>query len=173
MKSRLTVLLVGLSILIAAVPFARGEQAGPEALIGRARAVVLSPHFSRDEINKALADVLEASLLVLPKTDQNKDVRSRIESAKSLMQKGEIFTEKAREDLSSAYKTMAGGKDWEVPEELSSKSEANKGIEQATRICVRLLDSGLAAYKAGRGDEAVGDLLGMVILVITPIERPR
>jgi hypothetical protein len=173
MKSRLTVLLVGLSILIAAVPFAQGGQAGPEALIGRARAVVLSPHFSRDEINKALADVLEASLLVLPKTDQNKDVRSRIESAKSLMQKGEIFSGKAREGLAAAYTSTAGGRVWQVPAELTAEGSANKGIETATKICAKLLDSALGAYKAGRSDEAVRDLLGMVILVVTPIERSR
>ncbi len=171
MKSRITIVLIGLFSLVAAVPAVRGGQAGPEALIGQARAVVVSPHFSRDEINKALVNALDASLLVLPKTEQNKDTKSRIENVKKAMQKGDIFSDKAREELGSAYASLSGGQAWKIPEELTAKSGANKGIEQATKICAKLLDSALDAYKAGRGSEAARDLLGMVILVVTPIEK--
>ncbi len=48
----------------------------------------------------------------------------------------------------------------------------SKGIEQAIKLCAKLLDSALTAHKAGRSEESVRDLLGMVILVVTPMTKP-
>ena len=173
MKQHLMIALIGIALLLAAVPALRGEEAGPEALIARARAVVLSPHFSREAINGALLDVLDASLLILPRTDRTKECRSRIEEAKKPIVQGELFSEKAYGDLGLAYKSVSGGTAWKIPEELTAAGAGSKGIEQATKICVKLLDSALAAHKAGRSEESVRDLLGMVILIVTPIEAGR
>ena len=173
MKQHLMIALIGIALLLAAVPALRGEEAGPEALIARARAVVLSPHFSREAINGALLDVLDASLLILPRTDRTKECRSRIEEAKKPIVQGELFSEKAYGDLGLAYKSVSGGTAWKIPEELTAAGAGSKGIEQATKICAKLLDSALAAHKAGRSEESVRDLLGMVILVVTPIEAGR
>lgn len=173
MKQHLMIALIGIALLLAAVPALRGEEAGPEALIARARAVVLSPHFSREAINGALLDVLDASLLILPRTDRTKECRSRIEEAKKPIVQGELFSEKAYGDLGLAYKSVSGGTAWKIPEELTAAGAGSKGIEQATKICANLLDSALAAHKAGRSEESVRDLLGMVILIVTPIEAGR
>jgi hypothetical protein len=173
MKQHLMIALIGIALLLAAVPALRGEEAGPEALIARARAVVLSPHFSREAINGALLDVLDASLLILPRTDRTKECRSRIEEAKKPIVQGELFSEKAYGDLGLAYKSVSGGTAWKIPEELTAAGAGSKGIEQATKICAKLLDSALAAHKAGRSEESVRDLLGMVILIVTPIEAGR
>jgi len=173
MKQHLMIALIGIALLLAAVPALRGEEAGPEALIARARAVVLSPHFSREAINGALLDVLDASLLILPRTDRTKECRSRIEEAKKPIVQGELFSEKAYGDLGLAYKSVSGGTAWKIPEELTAAGAGSKGIEQATKICAKLLDSALAAHKAGRSEESVRDLLGMVILVVTPIDAGR
>jgi hypothetical protein len=173
MKKHLMIALIGIALLPAAVPALRGEEAGPEALIARARAVVLSPHFSREAINGALLDVLDASLLILPRTDRTKECRSRIEEAKKPIVQGELFSEKAYGDLGLAYKSVSGGTAWKIPEELTAAGAGSKGIEQATKICAKLLDSALAAHKAGRSEESVRDLLGMVILIVTPIEAGR
>ena len=173
MKQHLMIALIGIALLLAAVPALRGEEAGPEALIARARAVVLSPHFSREAINGALLDVLDASLLILPRTDRTKECRSRIEEAKKPIVQGELFSEKAYGDLGLAYKSVSGGTAWKIPEELTAAGAGSKGIEQATKICDKLLDSALAAHKAGRSEESVRDLLDMVILIVTPIEAGR
>jgi len=173
MKQHLMIALIGIALLLAAVPALRGEEAGPEALIARARTVVLSPHFSREAINGALLDVLDASLLILPRTDRTKECRSRIEEAKKPIVQGELFSEKAYGDLGLAYKSVSGGTAWKIPEELTAAGAGSKGIEQATKICAKLLDSALAAHKAGRSEESVRDLLGMVILIVTPIEAGR
>jgi hypothetical protein len=173
MKSRLTVALIALAVLAGAALARSSEETGPEALISRARAVVLSPHFSREAINGALLDVLDASLLILPRTDRTKECRSRIEEAKKPIVQGELFSEKAYGDLGLAYESVSGGTAWKIPEELTAADAGSKGIEQATKICAKLLDSALAAHKAGRSEEAVRDLLGMVILVVTPIQPAR
>jgi hypothetical protein len=168
-----TIALIGFAFLLAAVPVLRGEETGPEALIARARAVVLSPHFSRDEITKALVDALDASLLILPRKDQTKECRSRVEEARKALVQGELLSGKAYESLGLAYQAVSGGKAWKVPEEVTAAAQGPKGIEQATKICGQLLDSALAAHKAGRNEESVRDLLGMVILVVTPMEAGR
>jgi hypothetical protein len=173
MKKISALALVGFAVLLAAVPALRCEEPGPEALIARARAVVLTPDPGREAITKALVDVLSASLQILPQQDRTKECRSRIEEAKKTLVQGELFSDKAYEDLGLAYKAVSGGKAWKIPEELTAAGEGAKGIEQATKICAKLLDSALAAHKAGRSEESVRDLLGMVILVVTPIEVAR
>ena len=86
---------------------------------------------------------------------------------------GELFSEKAHQYLGLAYKPVSGGKAWKIPEELKAPGEGTKGIERATKICAKLLDSALAEHKAGRNEESVRDLLGLVILVVTPIDAGR
>ena len=56
MKRFSTLLLAGSALLLALVPNIRAEEPTPEVLIGRVRAVTLSPHFSREEITQALTD---------------------------------------------------------------------------------------------------------------------
>jgi hypothetical protein len=173
MKKHSTIALIGIALLLSAVPALRGEEAGPEALIARARAVVLTPDPGRDAITKALVDVLSASLQILPQKEKTKECRTRIEEARKTLGQGELFSEKAYGDLGLAYKSVSGGTAWKIPEELTAPGAGSKGIEQATKLCAKLLDSALAAHKAGRSEESVRDLLGMVILVVTPIEAGR
>jgi len=171
MKNNRMSVLIGIVALLAAIPVIGGAQTGAEALIGRARAAVMTPEPGREAITKALVDALNASLLILPRTDQARETRSRIEGVKTIIEKGDIFSAEAYRDLGLAYESVSGGKAWTIPEELKAAGEPKKGIETAVRICGRLLDSALAARKAGRSEEAVRDLLGMVILVVTPIEK--
>lgn len=170
MKSRLTIALIGMGLLFAAALALRGSETGPEAMISHARTVILAPHFSRDPIDKALVEVLDASLLILPKTDYAGEFNSLIEAVRGRIGGGELFSNKVYHDLQLAYKLATGGKDWQVPEELKTPGQAQKGKEQATKICAKLLDSSLAEHKAGQNEQAVSHLLEFVILVVTPIE---
>ena len=170
MKNRLILTLVGLGLLAAAAPVLAAQETGPEAMIARARAAVLNPDPARDAITKSLAEVLEASLLILPKTDYAEEFKARVETVRKMFEDEVLFSDKGRQYLGLAYKLVSGGKTWEVPAELKAQDSAKKGIEKATEICAKLLDSALAARQAGRNEEAVRDLISFVLLVVTPIE---
>lgn len=170
MNSRSTVALIGLGLLLAATPVLAVPEDSLEAKIGRARAVVLGPEGSREAITKALVDVLDATLLILPKTDYAGEFRSRVDTVKTMFEDGALFEDKARQYLGLAYKMVSGGKSWEVPEELKSAYREAAIMERAKKICAALLDSSLAEHKAGRHESAVRDLVSFVIFVITPVE---
>lgn len=170
MTSRSTIALIGLALLALAVPAMRAEQTGPEALIGRARAVSLTPHFSREEITKALIDALDASLLMLPATTYASEFKSRVDAVRKMFAEGAIFEDKARQYLGLAYKLVSSGQAWAVPEEIKSAYREIEIMERAKKICVALLDASLTEYRAGRPEPAVRDLLSFVIFVITPVE---
>jgi len=170
MNIRLAVTLVGLGLFLAAIPVLAVPEDAAEAKIGRAREVVLNPEVSRESVTSMLAEVLDASLLILPKTDYAEEFRSRVETVKKMFDDGALFEDKARQYIGLAYKLVSGGKSWQIPEELKAADGVKKGIEKATEICAKLLDSALAERKAGRNEEACRLLLEFVILVITPIE---
>ncbi|GEM_PF-541361 len=147
-------------------------QKGPEALIRGAAAVTGAPHFSREEITKALADSLEAALLILPKTGAAAEAAPLLRGVQASFTGGVLFEDKIRKDLAAAFKLLSGGKDWGIPKKLTDASEPKKGIELATKIGLELLDSALAEWKAGRAVPAAERLVSFVILVVTPIEAP-
>jgi hypothetical protein len=164
------VFLIGIVFLVAAVSALRSAENEAEALIGRARAAVLTPDSPREAITKALVDALEASLLILPKTEYEAEFRTRIEGVKKTFNEGVLFSDKAYQDLAQAYKLTTRGKAWQIPAELKGSGPEKKGIEKAVEICAKLLDSALAERKAGRNETAVSYLLDFVLLVVTPIE---
>jgi len=170
MKNHQMIAVAGLAFLMTAVPVLRGSQTDPEALIIRARAVVLIPGPPDGAITKALVDALDASLLIMPKTDYAEELRSRIESVKKMFSEGAMLSKKGYQELALAYKLTTDGRAWQIPAELKASGPGKKGIEKAVEICAGLLDSALAEHKAGRNEQAVSDLLDFVILVVTPIE---
>jgi hypothetical protein len=170
MKTHTTIVLALLGSLALAAPSLICAQEGPEAMIEHARAVVLAPHFSSEEITRALIEVLDASLLILPETDYAAEFVSRIGTVKKMFEEGSLFSDKMRQYLGFSYKLVNGGVAWKIPEELKASDRVEKGIELAKKICVKLLDSALAERKAGRNERSVRDLVGFVLLVVTPME---
>ena len=170
MKNRPTFVLACFALLLAIGPALRGAQAGPEALIARARAVLETPEPPREAITKALVDALDAALLIVPKTDYAEEFKSRLTAVRKMFETGALFEDKARQYRGLAYKRVAAGKTWEIPAELKAADSAKKGVEKAVELCAKLLDSALAERKAGRNDAACRDLVSFVILIITPIE---
>ena len=170
MNDRLTVTLIGLGLFLAAIPALAAPEDAPEALIGRARIVLMTPDAGREAITKALAEVLDASLLILPKTYYAEEFRSRVGTVRKMFDDGALFEDKVRQYLGFAYKMVSGGESWEVPAELKSAYREADIMERAKKICAGLLDSALAARRAGRNEAAVRDLISVVIFVITPVE---
>lgn len=170
MRHRFVLAGIAATLILAAVPTVRGEDQEFEAMIGRVRAVTLSPDFSRDEITRALAEALDATLLIVPESEYAAELKSRVATVRKMFVEGALFEDKARQYLGLAYKMVTGGKSWEVPEELRSAYREAAIMDRAKKICVGLLDSSLAEHRAGRNERAVRDLISFVIFVITPIE---
>ena len=170
MRNSLTIALVGFGLLLAAAPAPAGQKAEPAALIDHARSVLLAPDPGRDAVLKALIEILDASLLILPKSEHSDEFRSLIEAVKNAYKDGVLFSDKAYQDLEVAYKLVNGGKAWQIPEELKAHNLEQGGIGLAKKIFLKLLDSALIERKAGRSEESVRRLLDCVLLVITPIE---
>lgn len=170
-KRSLTALaLVGIAALLAAVPAPLAAGDDFETTIGRVRSIFWKPHFSREEVTQALGEALDASLMILPASDHAAEVRSRIETVRKMFADGALFEDKIRQYLGLAYKTVAGGKAWEIPAELKSAYREADIMAQTKKICGALLDSSLAEHTAGRDEGAVRDLLSFVIFVVTPVE---
>jgi len=170
MTKTATIALIGAAFLLAAGPVAGAQDNGPEALIGRARAITLSPHFSREEISQALIGVLDASLLVLPETSYAAEFKSRVDTVRTMLADGALLEDKIRQYLGLAYKMVAGGQAWAVPEDLKAAYREVEIMDRAKKICVALLDGALADLKAGRREQAVRQLVSFVIFVVTPVE---
>ena len=170
MKRSVIVALIAVAVLLASAPVLKAQEAGPEALISKARAVTLSPHFSRDEITQALVGVLDAALLVLPATSYATEFKGRVDTVRNMLADGALFEDKIRQYLGLAYKLASDGRAWTVPEELASAYREADIMDRAKKICVALLDRALAGIEAGRREEAVRDLVGYVLFVITPVE---
>lgn len=170
MKKLVSVAVIAAAVLLAGAPVLEAQEAGPEALIGRARAVTLSPHFSREEITQALVGVLDATLLVLPATSYAAEFKGRIDTVRKMLADGALFEDKVRQYLGLAYKLASGGQAWAVPDELASAYREADIMDRAKKICVALLDRALAGIEAGRREEAVRDLVAFVLFVVTPVQ---
>ena len=170
MKNRMGIALIVMGLLMSAVPAFPGSEKDAESMISHAASVVRAREFSRDDIIRALIEVLDASLLILPKTDYSAEFSSRIETAKGQFDEKSLFSDTARQNLGLAYSLLTGGKSWQIPEELAPEKREKDFMAQAKRVCQNLIDSAQAELKAGRNAQSVRYLLEFVLMVITPVQ---
>jgi len=169
-KNRATISLVLFGLLVSGAPLIGGQDKSPEAMINEAVSALMTPSASRDAVMSALLEVLDASLLILSETEYAEEYRSRIEVAKTTLDRRGFFSDKARQYLGLAYRLVTGGKVWTIPEELSSAYREKDIMTQARKICRKLADSALSELAAGRNERSVRHLLEFVLLVITPVQ---
>jgi len=170
MKTRITIVLITLGILLSAIPVLRCSETEAGAMVSHAYSVIMTPNTSTDAIMKALMEILDASVLILPKTDYSDEYRSRIEVAKKTFVERSMLNEKARQYVGLAYRLVNGGKVWQMPEEMTSAYREKDIMAQAGKISQKLVDSALSELKAGRNEQSVRYLLEFVLMVITPIQ---
>ena len=170
MKTHTTIALIALGLLGSSAPFLPGFPNDAESMVSRACSVIMTPNTSTEAIVKALMEILDASLLILPKTDYSEEYKSRIEVAKKMCEERSMFSDKAHQYLGLAYKLVTGGKAWQMPEELTSAYREKDIMAQAKKVCQKLIDSALAERRAGHDEQAVRYLLEFVLMVITPIQ---
>ena len=171
MKRMLIVPLAALAVLSAAAPAPGAPGEDVEGMINRAVAVFTDHPPAGMSANAALADILEASVLVLPATPYAGEFRSRIERAKKDFRETSMFSDKAYADLAAAYRLASAGQEWKFPEASIRPRDEGSGIDRARVYCQAEIDSAQSEIKAGRGECAARHLVRFVLLVVTPIER--
>ena len=170
MKIRTTTVLIALAPLVLASSLLQASDTRPEAMISHARSVMLGPDAPRDAIIGALVEVLDATLLILPNTEYAGEFKSRMTTVRQMLVEGALFSDKVHQYLGLAYKLVAGGKAWQIPEELKAPYREADMMEQAKKVSGKLIDSALAERKAGRNEQSVRFLLEFVLMVLTPVE---
>lgn len=170
MKKQLTIALIVLGLLVSTAPVLPGSEKDAASMVSHAFSVIMDPSASRGIIKTALVEILDASLLILPKTDYSEEYRFRIEVAKKQFYEKSIFNDKGHQYLSFAYRLVTGGKKWQFPEELAAPYREKDIMEQAKKVAQRLIDSALAERKAGRNEQSVRYLLEFVLMVIMPVQ---
>lgn len=90
--------------------------------------------------------------------------KSRIAAASAVGRRLSLLDERSRAAVAEAYAAVNGGRSFEFPRSVAS-------IEQAKEHGRGQVDRCLAALGAGRHEEAARELLGFVLLVITPMEK--
>ena len=170
MRTRTTIALVAAGLVLAAIPPLPAEDTPPEVLIRRGAAALTGPDISGKAIMKALGDILDAAVLILPQSEDSEEFRSRVDIAKKTMVERSPLNDKVRQYVGFAYRLASGGKTWKVPEGMTSLYRGKDIMAEARKICQGHIDSALAELKAGRNGQAVLHLLSFVLMVITPVE---
>jgi hypothetical protein len=170
MKTRFFIAAGLLGILVCAAPPLRGSGIDAGSMIVHANSVIMDPSSPKTAVEEALIEILDASLLILPKNDSTAECRSRIEGAKKEFDQNTLFSDKAHQSLSLAYRLLMEGKKWRFPEEVSAAYREKAIREQAMKTGQKLIDSALGEMKAGRSGESVRYLLEYALMIITPVE---
>lgn len=160
--------LAALGLFAAGIPALGGSGEDPEGMITRAASVIMD---HSGDSKAALVEILDASLLILPKTDYAGEFRSRIESAKKESRETSLFSDKSYKDLALAYRLVAAGEEFRFPDAVLKADGERTGIEKAVVYCRASIDSALSELRAGRRECAARHLVGFVLMVITPIQR--
>jgi hypothetical protein len=171
MKNRPIIALVSLGLLVVAAPVLRGSDTDAGSMIKHGASVILDRSASQETIKAAWFEMLDASLLILPRTDYADEYRSRIDAAKREFGPGTLFSDKGNQALADAYRLVASGKEWKFPEELIKGRGEKDHMEKVVAACQGMLDTALAELEAGRRESSVRNLLGFILMVITPVYR--
>lgn len=160
--------LAALGLLAAGIPALGSSGEDPEGMITRAVSVIMN---RSGDSKAALVEILDASLLILPKTDYAGDFRSSIESAKKESRETSLFSDRSYKDLALAYRLVAAGEEFKFPDVVLKAGGEKAGIEKAVVYCQAAIDSALSELRVGRRECAVRHLLEFVLMVITPIQH--
>lgn len=171
MKTRFTVGAALVAFLIVAGPSLRGAGTDPGNMILHAHSVIMAGSASSEALKDALIEVLDAALLILPKTGADAECRSRIEVARREFDEKSVFSDKGYQYLSLAYRLMTDGIKWRIPDALSAAYKSADIMAAAKKAGQEKIDAALAGLKGGRDTEAVRNLLDYVLMVVTPVEH--
>jgi hypothetical protein len=115
------------------------------------------------ETHEALRHLIEIAAGVGREAHLAAPVQAKLDSASAQARRLSPLDERARATVDEAYAALNQGRPFAFPKAVGS-------IEQAKVYGRGQVDRSLAALSAGRSEEATRELLGFVLLVVTPME---
>lgn len=115
------------------------------------------------DVHEALRRLVAVAAGVGREAHLSTPVQAKLDSASAQAGRLSPLDERSRAAVAEAYAALNGGRAFAFPPSVAS-------IEQAKAYGRGQVDRSLAALSAGRSEEAARELLGFVLLVITPME---
>ena len=115
------------------------------------------------DVHEALRRVLDITVSLGREARLPAPAQAKLDAASAQARRLSPLDERARAAVDEAYTAVNAGRAFAFPGAVSS-------IEQAKAYGRAQVDRSLAALAAGRSEEATRELLGFVLLVITPME---
>lgn len=115
------------------------------------------------DVHEALRRVLDVTVGLGREAGLPAPAQAKLDAASAQARRLSPLDDRSRAAVAEAYAAVSGGHAFAFPPEVGS-------IEQAKAYGRAQVDRSLAAVAAGRPQEAARELLGFVLLVVTPME---
>lgn len=162
-RAACALVMAGLVALGSAVG-ARGEAGDVAGEVRQAvKELLASDSRGQGDAQEALRRVLDVAAGLGREAGLPAPAQAKLDAASAQARRLSPLDERSRAAVVEAYATVSGGRAFAFPSEVGS-------IEQAKSYGRAQVDRGLAAVAAGRPQEAARELLGFVLLVMTPME---
>ena len=166
-RTAVTLVVAGLGAfcLAGAVAPARAGDA-PEEVRAATERLLAGDSQGPGDVHEALRRVLDIAVGLGREARLPAPVQAKLDAASAQARRLSPLDERSRAAVDDAYAAVNGGRAFVFPQAVGS-------IEQARAYGRAQVDRSLAALAAGRSEEAVRELLGLVCLVITPMEAKQ
>ena len=161
-----------MTVAIAGLVWAAGSSSSsagtPAQDVESAASVFLSEgrDFSQEAAREALSSLVDSASRIAVDAGLPVTARERLAVAAAAWAAGGFLEPEAVATVHRAYEAVAGGRSFVFPPDVGSIEEAKEyGRGQIARA--------LEALDAGRSKQAVQEVLGFVLLVTTPREKPE
>ena len=158
-------ILVTLSIFVfASVPAESTDLSQVDAKIKKITSYLDKPGGPGSDGKIMFALLLEAILETTPDTSFPPEFSENMEKAKEIADSTSLLNPDGKDYLDKAYRLINDGKDYQMPSSISSIQDAveNAKIE---------LNSARKDLKAGKTDSCVIKLLGVAVMIVTPMHK--
>jgi len=155
--------VLGLACLAAAVAAGPGAE---QDIRGATATLLRAGSSPPGDVHTALRSLLDVAAGLGREARLAAPAQAKLDAAAAAAHRVTPLDDSVRASASEAYAALAAGRPFVFPKEVGS-------IEQARAYGRAQADRSLVALSAGRPREAAQELLGLVLLVITPMEAPR
>jgi hypothetical protein len=161
----LVLMLASVGMAGAAPPALAGSEGLAQEIESVSKVLLSETQPSRAVLQKGLTDLLRCASRISAAAELPTPAQERLDAAVASYDAGGFLGPETRATVRRAYQAVTGGHPFVFPESVGS-------IEEARDYGRGQIERALAALDAGRSREAVEEVLGFVLLVITPMERP-
>jgi hypothetical protein len=159
--------LAGLGVLwLSGAPAPAGAGSAAEDIRGTTDRLLAGGSQGPEDAEAALRRLLDITAGIGREAHLSAPVQARLDAASAQAHGLSPLDARVRASVDEAYAALNGGRAFDFPKSVGS-------IEQAKAYGRSQVDRSLAALSAGRAEEAARELLGLVRLVITPMEAKQ